>query len=175
MSGWQGLCCSGVFTFHKTLFYNLAQALHVGLGQVLAALGLLQPFIGPSTFGQTGRPWLGDVVVFAHGVDVASKRKERKKRGRGASRATRRRGRSRVTSMRVVWGLAVRVGDDDVCGSEPCCARAALEVHCRVTNRDAVSSMYGVAVCLYVSVYGYLQGPGELRLGVRCCHCCCLC
>lgn len=71
----QGLCCIGVFTFHKTLFYNLAQSLHVGLGQVLAALGLLQPFVGPGAFGQAGGPWLGDVVVFAHGVDVAAKRR----------------------------------------------------------------------------------------------------
>lgn len=57
----------GVFTFHQALLDNLAEALHVGLGQVLALLGLLEPFVGARALCQAGRAWLRDVVVFAHG------------------------------------------------------------------------------------------------------------
>jgi hypothetical protein len=34
-------------TLHKALFDNFAESLHLGLWQVLALLGLLQPLVGP--------------------------------------------------------------------------------------------------------------------------------
>lgn len=55
-------------TLHKTLLHNLTQPLHVGLGQILALLGLLQPFVRAGTLGEARRPRLGNVAIFRHGV-----------------------------------------------------------------------------------------------------------
>jgi hypothetical protein len=54
-------------TLHETFLDNLAEALHLGLGQVFALLGLFQPLVGAGALGQTGRPGLGNVTVSSHG------------------------------------------------------------------------------------------------------------
>ena len=53
-------------TFHETLLDNLAETLHVGLGEVLALLGLFQPFVGPCALCKTRWPRLRDIAVFGH-------------------------------------------------------------------------------------------------------------
>lgn len=53
--------------FHEALLDDLAQTLHVGLGQVPAQLGLLQPLVGARALCEPRGPWLGDVAVFGHG------------------------------------------------------------------------------------------------------------
>jgi hypothetical protein len=58
-------------TFHEALLDNLTQPLHVGLGQVLARLGLLQPFVGSRTLGEAGGPRLGDVAFFGRHISGA--------------------------------------------------------------------------------------------------------
>lgn len=58
-------------TLHEALLYNLAQAFHLSLGQVFALLGLLQPLVGPSAFGEARRPGLGNVAVLPHDCEWA--------------------------------------------------------------------------------------------------------
>lgn len=63
-------CSCGVNTFHETLLDYLTQLLHVGFGEVPAALGLLKPFIGSCTRGQTCGSRLRDIAVSRHGVEL---------------------------------------------------------------------------------------------------------
>jgi hypothetical protein len=66
----------GRVTLHEALLDNLTQTLHVGLGQVFALLGLLQPLVWACAFGEARRPRLGDVAVLGHGCGGEEKKEK---------------------------------------------------------------------------------------------------
>jgi hypothetical protein len=57
---------SAIRTFHHEFFDDLAKLLHVVFGEVFAALGCLEPLVGPGRFLQSGRARDGNGDLRGH-------------------------------------------------------------------------------------------------------------